>query len=78
MDELAVAETEMTGHYLTIDLACNNKQQDVHPLPQKYLNEEIITLMHTKILSCPDLPLQAQKSYLFPGINKALLSIGKL
>ena len=33
MDDLAAVDTGMTGHYLTLDLQCNNKQQAVHPLP---------------------------------------------
>ena len=34
--------------------------------------------MHTALLSYPDLPLQAQKAYIFTGLNKALVSIGTL
>ena len=33
MDDLAVADTGMTGHCLTLDSPCDNKQQDAHPLP---------------------------------------------
>ena len=33
MDDLAVADTGTTGHYLTLDSPCNNKKQDFHPLP---------------------------------------------
>ena len=33
MDDLEVADTGMTGHYLNLDLSCNNKQQAVYPLP---------------------------------------------
>ena len=33
MDELAIADTGMTGHYLTLDSPLSNKQKAVHPLP---------------------------------------------
>ena len=32
VDEIAVAYTGTTGHYLALDLLCYNKQLDVHPL----------------------------------------------
>ena len=44
MDDLAVTDTGMMGHYLTLDLPCNNKQQAVHPLPNpdaKWGNHQI-------------------------------------
>ena len=41
-------------------------------------NEEIITSIHTALISKPDLPIEAQKAHIFPGVNKALLSIGTL
>ena len=78
MNDLAVADTGTTGHYLTFDSPCKNKQQAFHPLPIQIPNGEIITSMHTELLSHPDLPLKARKSHLFPGLNKALLSIGTL
>ena len=40
-------------------------------------NEEIITSIHTALISKPDLPIEAQKAHIFPGVNKALLSIGR-
>ena len=33
VDKLAVADMGTTGHYFTLDLPCDNKQQAVHPLP---------------------------------------------
>ena len=36
---------------------------------------EIITSTHTALLSHQDLQIQAQKAHLFPGLNKALMSI---
>ena len=43
--------------------------------PSKILNGEIITPTHTEIRSHQDLPIQARKSHIFSGLNKALLSI---
>ena len=43
VDGLAVADTGTTGHYLTLDLQCDNKRPDFHPLPIQIPNEEIIT-----------------------------------
>ena len=60
MDELAVADTVTTRHYLTLDSPCSNKQQDIHPLPIQMPNGEIIKSTHTALLSRPDLPLQAR------------------
>ena len=78
MDDLAVADMGTTGHYLTLDSPRNNKQQAVHPIPIQIPNGEITTSMHTALLYHPDLLLQAQQAHIFPGINKALLYIGKL
>ena len=78
MDDLAVAATRTAGHYLILDSTLNNKQQTVHPLPIQIPNGEIMKSTHTELLSHPDLPLQALKAHIFPGLNKALLYIGKL
>ena len=64
MDGLAVADTGTTGNYLTLYLPRNNKQQAFHLLPIQIPNGEI-TSTHTALLSCLDLPLQAQKEHLF-------------
>ena len=55
MDNLAVAETGRTGHYLTLDLPCDNKQQAVHPLAIQITNGKIIMSTHTALLSHQDL-----------------------
>ena len=73
-----MAYIETTVHYLTLDSPCYNKQQAVYPLPIKMPNGEIITSTHTALLSNQDLPIQSQKAHIFPGLNKALLSIGTL
>ena len=66
-----------TGHYLTLDLTCDNKQLAISPLPIRMPNGEIITSTHISLLSKKYLPIEARKTHLFPGTNKALLSIRK-
>ena len=76
MDDLAVADTETTGHYLTLNSPCSNKQKAIHPLPIQMPNREIIESTHTKLLNHQDLPFQARPVHIFSRLNKALLSIG--
>ena len=42
MDDLAVADTLMTGHYLNPYLTCINKRKSVHTLPIHIPNGEVI------------------------------------
>ena len=67
-----------TGNYLTLNSPCDNKQLAINPLPIHMQNREIITSTQTAILSKQDLFIEAPKLHLFPGINKALISIGIL
>ena len=76
MDELAVADTGMTGHYPTLDSLCDNNQIAVITFPICTPTWEIIPSTHTAILSKTYLPIESRKAHLFPGLNKALLSIG--
>ena len=76
MDDLTVADTGTTGHYLTLDSPCSNKQKAVHPLSIHMSNGEFIKSTYTALLALPDLPLQAQQAHIFPGLTKAMLSIG--
>ena len=69
-----MADTGMIWHYITLDSKCDNKKISVIPLPIRMTNGEIITSTHTELLSETDLPIEAQKAHLFPGLNKALLS----
>ena len=78
MYNLVVEDTGTTGRFLTLDSPYNNKQQAVHPLPIQMPNGEIIMSTHTALLFHQDLPLQARKAHIFPGLNNDLLSIGIL
>ena len=78
MEYLAVADTGLTRHYLTLNLPYTNKREAIHPLHIQMPNGEIIKSAHTALLTHQDLPLQAIQAHLFPGLKKALLSIGTL
>ena len=78
VDNIAVADMGTIGHYLTLESPSDNKKQALNPLPTQIPNGEIITSTHTSLLYHQDLPIQARKSHLFTGINKALMSIRKL
>ena len=78
MGEIKVSYTGTTGHCLTLDSPCDNKQLAIHPLSIRMPNGDIITSTHTAILSKQDLPIQARKLHLFPGLNNALLYIETL
>ena len=78
MDDLSLADTGTTGHYLTLDSPYSKKQKAVYPLPIQMTNGEVIKSTHTALLAHPDLPLQARHAHLFPGLTKVLLSIGTL
>ena len=76
VDELAVAYTGTSGHYLTLDYPCDNKKISVIPIPIRMPNREILTSIHTALLSKTYLTIEARKSHIFTGLSKALLSIG--
>ena len=78
MEDLTATDTGTTGHYLTLESPCINKRKAVHLIPIQIPNGEIIKSTHTALLAHPDLPIQARQAYLFPGLKKALLSIGTL
>ena len=76
IDDLAVADTGTTVHYLTLDSPCSNKQRAFHLLPIQMPNEEIIKSTYTALLSCPDLTLQAQQAHLFQGSRRPCCLLG--
>ena len=76
MDKLAVRDPLTTRYYMTLESPCENKKIVVSPLPIYMPNGEIITSTHTALLSKTELTIEARKENIFPGLNKALLSIG--
>ena len=73
--ETAVEDTRKTGNYPTLDSPCDNKQLAIIPLPIRMTNGKIITSTHTALLSKQEPPITAHKEHIFPGLNKAFLSI---
>ena len=51
MDDLAVADTGNTGHYLTLDLPCNNKQQAFHRMNVTSVTMEVVLIRFSLILN---------------------------
>ena len=76
VNKLVVADTGAAGRYLKLYPPCDNKKIAVIPLPKCMRNGEIITSAHTALLSKPDLPIESRKAHIFPGLGKALMSIG--
>ena len=61
VDELAVEDTGTTGHYLTLDSPCDNKQLAINPLHIGMPNGKIFTSKHKALLSKQDLLIAAHK-----------------
>ena len=78
VEGLEVADTGTMGHYITLNSPCTKKRKAVHLLPIQIPIGEIIKFTHTALLTHQDLPLQDRQAHIFPGLKKALLSIGTL
>ena len=72
----ACVNSGTTGNFLTTNAPCVNKQIYAVPLLIQIPDGEIITSFHTELIPENSLPLQAQKSHIFPNLRKLLLSIG--
>ena len=66
----AVLDSGTTGHYLTADSPCENKQILSVSLPIKIPNGAIIHSSHTALLQNNDLPLKAREVHIFPESRK--------
>ena len=75
----AIVDSGTTGHYLTATPPCGQKQFFSVLLPIKMPNGEIIHSTHTTLIPHKNLPIEARKAPVFPGLtNRTLLSIGTL
>ena len=72
----AVADSGTTGHYITTKTPCVDKRIANNPIPIKMPNGEIITSTHIALLPQHNLPDNARKAHIFPGLQKPLISIG--
>ena len=57
-------------------LACVSANAKVKIIPIKMPNGEIITSTHIALLPQHNLPDNARKAHIFPGLQKPLISIG--
>ena len=74
----AVADSDTTRHYITTKTPCIDKRISNNSIPIKVLNGEIITSTHIALLPQHNLPDNARKTHIFPGLKKPLISIGTL
>ena len=73
----AIADTGTTGNYLPIDAPCINKKLTNNPISICMPNGHLLQSTHTALLN-NKLPIEAREAHLFPGLRKALISIGLL
>ena len=71
----AVADSVTTGHYITTTTPCLDKRIANNPIPIKMPNGEIITSTHIALLPQQNLPDNARKAHIFPGLQEPLISI---
>ena len=74
----SVADSGTTGHYITTKTPCVDKRIANNKIPIKMLNGEIIKSTHIALLPQHNLPDNARKAHIFPGLQKPLISIGTL
>ena len=75
---MAIADSGTTGHFLQINSDCIEKRKVTSGLEVKLPDGATIKSTHTAILDIPQLPMRARRAHLFPDIKHALLSISML
>ena len=75
---LKIADSGTTGHYFISTTPCVDKKISLNPLPIHIPNGEINYSTHTALLRDQDLPLEARRCHILPGLNMALAYIGVL
>ena len=73
-----VADSGTTGHYINPTSPCTDKHTKNDLIPINIPNGEIITSAHIALLPHHNLPDKSRKAYIFPGLQKPLISIGTL
>ena len=63
----AIANSGITGHFITEDAPCINIHKTYNLIPITIPNGDIITSTYIKLLPQQNLPLQAKKAYIFPN-----------
>jgi hypothetical protein len=74
----AIANTRCTGHFLQIDLPCENKTATNQGIYVNMLNNTCIRVTHTCTINIPGVPHAACSGHIFPQLKTPLVSIGQL
>ena len=74
----AIVDSGCTGHYFPPNLPVTNIQPIQHDFAVTLPDSSKIQATHTAAVSIPTLDSTATKTYLFPNLHSALLSVGQL
>jgi hypothetical protein len=78
-NDTAILDSGSTSNFLSATAPCSNKQAAHVPLSVNMPNGTMIQSSHTCDLLLADLPLQAQKAHILPGlVHNSLISVGQL
>jgi hypothetical protein len=78
-NDTAILDSGCTSNFLSATARCSNRQEAHIPLNVKMPNGTTIQLSHTCDLLLADLPLQARKAHILPGLlHNSLISVGQL
>jgi hypothetical protein len=75
----AILESGFTGHFLSFNDHCKDKQLLESPLEVRLPNGAVIASTHTATLEFPYLSTAARRAHILPGlVQNYLLSVGKI
>jgi hypothetical protein len=78
-NDTAILDSGCTSNFLSATAPCNKKQEAHVPLSVNMPNGNTIQSSHTCDLLLANLPPQARKSHILPGlVHNSLISVGKL
>ena len=74
----AILDSGCTGHYFPPDIPVTNKQPNYEHMKVTLPDSSTITATHTATVPIPTLDEKATKTFIFPTLHSALLSVGQL
>ena len=77
-NNLAIADSGTTGHFITSEAICQNKKKATNGLWVTLLDSSSIQATHSSDLKIAALPMQARKAHVFPQLKTSLISIPQL
>jgi hypothetical protein len=78
-NDTAILDSGCTSNFLSATAPCSNKQKAHIPLSVNMPNGTTIQSSHTCDLLLADLPPQARKAHILPGlVHNSLISVGQL